>query len=347
MSHTLARRAATTLAAAALAVTGVLTTAPSASAAPADRSVDWLAGQLDGGLMYNAQFDFNDYGLTADAGYALIEVGGQGRKVQQVRRALADDVNSWTTGVDFGSDAVFAGSVAKALVFAAEAPRARPRSFGGVDLVERMESQVSTDVGTAGRVAGTNTIGQAFAARGLTVTGADRAPAVTAYLLQQQCREGYFRLGFSEADAPAQGCEASGGEADFDATALAVLNLQAVPAPSPTVRAAVDTALDWMVAQQRRNGSFGGGAATESSNTNSTGLAAWALGQDRRCRPAAQAASWVEGLRLDNGAIAYDRPALRSARDGGITTRTRDQFRRATSQAAPGLEYRRVRTCRA
>ena len=113
------------------------------------------------------------------------------------------------------------------------------------------------------------------------------------------------------------------------------------------MQASVDAALDWMRAQQRRNGSFGGGAPTRGANANSTGLAAWALGQDQRCRPASRAATWVEGVRRPNGAIALDRAALRDARSVGITVSTRDQFRRATAQAAPGLEYLRVKACRA
>jgi hypothetical protein len=349
MSRTLLRRAGITLATGALAVTGALTSAPTASAAPADDAAGWLASELRGGLMFNDQFDFDDYGLTADAGFALIEVGGKARKVKQVRQALAANVDSWTTGVDFGSDDVYAGSVAKALTFATEAPRARPRSFGGVDLVERLEARVSdtgrlADSGTPDYA---NTIGQAFAVRGLHAAGSGEAAAATSFLLQQQCRQGYFRLSFSAPDAADQGCDAAGGEADLDVTALALLNLQAVDGPTRAVKRATAAGLAWVADQQRRNGSFVGTGPTAVPNTNSTGLAAWALGQAGRCRPAAAAAGWVRGFQLANGAIAYDRPSYRAALGDGVTPQTRDQFRRATAQAAPGLEYLRVKACRA
>ncbi|VXB84071.1 hypothetical protein [Nocardioides sp. AX2bis] len=346
MSRTLLRRAGITLATGALAVTGVLTSAPTASAAPADDAAGWLGGQLKGGVMYNPDFGgFNDYGLTADAGFALIEVGGKDRKVQQIRKGLQANVDSWTTGVDFGSDDVYAGSVAKALAFATEAPKARPRSFGGVDLVERLEARV-TDAGRlsdSGAEDYANTIGQAFAVRGLTETGSSEAGAATSFLLQQQCAEGFFRLDFSAPGAADQGCDAAGGEADLDVTALALLNLQEVDDPTRAVKRATASGLAWVADQQRRNGSFAGSGPTAVPNANSTGLAAWALGEAGRCRPAAKAASWVRGLQLGNGAIAYDRAAA----DAGVTPQTRDQFRRATAQAAPGLEYLRVKACRA
>ena len=39
------------------------------------------------------------------------------------------------------------------------------------------------------------------------------------------------------------------------------------------------------------------------------------------------------------GAIAYDHAALKYAKSHGITGPNRDQWRRATAQAAPGLQY--------
>ncbi len=286
------RRAGLGLAAGALVATGGLVAPGAAQAAPADPSAGWLAGQLKDGLMYNSQFDFNDYGLTADSGYALIEVGGRRAAVAEMRDALAPKVDSWTTGVDFGSSDVYAGSVAKALVFAQQAPQARPRSFGGVNLVRRMENRVSTDAPSVGRIEDkgardyANTIGQAFAVRGLSVAGSALAQSATAFLLQQQCDGGYFRLSLGDAGEATQGCEADGGAPDPDTTSLALLNLQAVPDPDPAVRASIRSGLTWLAGQQRANGSFGGGSSTESSNTNSTGLAAWTLGQGGRCAKA-------------------------------------------------------------
>ena len=335
----------------AVGLTGTLAAAPAANAAAEDSSASWLAGQLQGGLMYNPQFGgFNDYGLTADTGFALADVGGQPRAVRQLRNALQRNVDSWTTGVDFGSSDIYAGSTAKALVIAEETG-VNPRRFGGRNLVRRMSRLVLREGATEGRIRDrseadyANTIGQGFAVQGLRRANSPLAGAATRYLLEQQCDGGFFRLYFLEESAPDQSCGAD-GTPDLDATALTVLSLQALPRQGKAVRGAIGDATAWMVSVQEDDGSFGGGPSTSEPNSNSTGLAAWALGQARFCRPAAKAARWVNQLRFRSGAIAYDQAAYDQARDSGITRQTRDQFRRATSQAAPGLTYGRLRACR-
>lgn len=343
----------------------VLTGAGAAQAAPEDRSSSWLTHQLTDGLVHNDQYDFDDYGLTADTAFALAAVGGERATLRQVRRALAAHVDSWTTGVDFGSDDVYSGSVAKAVV-AAQVTGADPRSFGGVDLVKRLQQRVSTDRPTAGRLQDksstdyANTIGQAFAARGLAVAGSTKAGKALDFLLQQQCSAGFFRLQFANASAARQGCDAGTRKQsapDTDVTALAVLNLKQIPHPSRAVRVAAADAIGWLKQHQQDNGSFGGGPATEASNTNSTGLAGWALGESGACDAAAKAAHWVKRFQVsgdvagtplagEKGAIAYDRGSFAAAETDGIGTTERDQWRRATSQAAPSLMNLRVSSCR-
>src|SRR4051794_29596439 len=83
-----------------------------ASAAQPGSAGNWLEKQLTKGLIHNDVFGFDDYGLTADTGIALAAVGGHHRAVAQIKRALARHVDSWTTGADFGSDDIYAGSVA-------------------------------------------------------------------------------------------------------------------------------------------------------------------------------------------------------------------------------------------
>lgn len=352
----------------AVAATGVVvatTLTTTAQAAPADRADRWLQRQLTDGVIHNAQYDFDDYGLTADVGIAL-DALNERRAVRRIARALDDHVDSWTTGADFGSpDDVYAGSVAKALVLAQSAER-NPRRFGGVDLVERLEERVSTTKPYVGRIQDSgaqdyaNTIGQAFAAVGLADARSDRARHALRFLLRQQCDAGWFRLNFAPTDARRQGCEGGGEELsvpDTDVTALSLLILDNLPRKPRRVRRAIDNATDWLVGEQKRNGSFGGGTSTRGSNTNSTGLAAWALGDSGTCRPAVRAAKWVRKRQVrgkvrgtpyagEKGAIAYDRAAFRAGRDEGITTETRDQWRRATSQAAPGLRFTSLRRCR-
>ena len=339
----------------------VVTAAGPASAAPADLSGGWLSRQLADGLVHNEQYGFDDYGLTADTAFALAAIGGHRSHLDDIGTALAGKVDSWTTGVDWGSDDVYAGSVAKALVVA-QVTGVPARDFGGVNLVQRLNGRVSTAAPTVGRIedrtSGTdfaNTIGQAFAARGLARAGSGKADEAVRFLLKQQCEAGYFRLNFAPADRRKQGCDAgtaAESAPDTDVTALAVLNLDALPrrATSNAVRVAVADATAWLKRAQKRNGSLGGGTATEASNANSTGLAAWALGETGSCRKAREAARWVNSLQVrgdvsgtplagERGGIAYDRAAYDSAQQDGIGTAERDQWRRATTQAAPGLRY--------
>ena len=342
------------------------TFAAPAQAAPDDLGGRWLERQLTDGLVHNDQFDFDDYGLTADVAFGLDAIGGQRATVRRIGNALAPHVDSWTTGADFGMpDDVFAGSVAKAVVLAQTAGK-DPRDFGGVDLVARLETRVSDQSPTVGRIQDqgaqdfANTIGQSFALTGLAAAGSSRTGDVRRFLLLQQCDAGWFRLNFSKKSSLEQSCE-FGGKAtrkpDTDVTAFALMALRSLPDPGKRVRAAVDNATDWLFASQEKNGSFGGGPATEGSNSNSTGLAAWALGQAGACRSAAKAAGWVRDRQVrgdvkgtpyagEKGGIAYDRAAKAAGAEDGITTETRDQWRRATAQAVPALSYLDAARCR-
>ena len=204
------------------------------------------------------------------------------------------------------------------------------------------------DVSTSGDFA--NTIGQSFAATGLSNAGADAGRPVLKFLLKQQCSNGYFRLDFSDKSAADQSCDGAGPTApDTDATALAVINLLSLEHPSPKARAAVGKAVQWLRKTQRGRRQLRRWSLHRGSNTNSTGLASWALASAGYCPNAGRAARWVAKLTVSEdvtgklasqvGAIAYDRKALRAAQQSGITQGTRDQWRRATAQAAPALLY--------
>lgn len=345
----------------------VTTMAAPAEAAPEDRAAHWLVKQLNADhLIYNNQYDFTDYGLTADVVFALDYVGGHRGTVADSAASLAKNVDSWTTGVDFGSDDVYAGSVAKAVLVAQTAGR-NPGKFGGVNLIKRLNARVSDTAPYVGRIEDkseygdyANTIGQAFAAAGLAEAGSNRAADVRRFLLKQQCSEGFFRLDFADKSQPRQGCDAGTAEEsapNTDVTALAVVLLETLPKQGKAVRRAMADAVSWLKDVQKRDGSFGGGTTTEGSNTNSTGLAAWALGESSACRAAVKAARWVRDLQVsgkvagtplagEKGAIAYDRAAMEAAEARGITAETRDQWRRASSQAAPALTFTTLRRCR-
>ena len=347
-----------------LAVTaGLVATAPTASAAPQPgtpgASATWLTQQLTRGVIHDEQYDFDDYGLTADTGFALAAIEGQSPALRKLRKALGKHVRSWTTGVDFGSTDVYAGSTAKALVFA-QTTGADRKSFGGVNLAKQLEALVTASGAAKGRIHDqstddyANTIGQAYAANGLSAAGSPKAKSAITFLLKQQCSKGYFRLYFADASAADQGCDGAPKAErapDTDATALAVVQLLSIEKPNRKVRAAVGDAITWLRHAQEADGSFGGGPATEASNANSTGLAGYTLAQAGYCPAASRAAAWVAKLQVTGdlagtplegefGAIAYDGKALSAAKKRGIGVEQRDQFRRATAQAAPVLLYR-------
>jgi hypothetical protein len=363
MKHTSLRRLGAVAVSVALAVGATITGAsPAQAGAPQDQATRWLAKQLTDGVVHNDDFGFDDYGLTADVGFALAAIGDHEATVKDIRHALAKHVQSWTTGADFGTSDVYAGPTAKAVVFAEVAGK-NPDSFGGVDLIKQLSRRVSNEEPIVGRIEDkstsgdfANTIGQALAAQGLAFADSRKADEVIAFLLKQQCHEGWFRLNFTENKSKKnQTCDGGNPKTssvpDTDATALALLSLLALPHHSRAVNRAIDNATDWLVGHQERNGSFGGGPATEAPNTNSTGLAAWALGSAGACRVAQDAADWVYGLQLtsvkrENGAIAYDKAAYQAANAAdGIDESSRDQYRRATAQAAPALVYVASDTC--
>ncbi|MEZ5097894.1 MAG: hypothetical protein R2731_18550 [Nocardioides sp.] len=355
--------------AAVTALTTVLTMAPAHAAVPPDQSAaDWLAGQLTAGLVHNDQYGFDDVGLTLDVALALDQIGGHDTTLAEIDTAVQPKVAGYTTGVDWGSDDIYAGATAKAVVFA-HAVGADPASYGGSDLLAQLRGRVATADPIRGRLedgAATdyaNVIGQAYAVRALDPAGGRKARLTLRYLLKQQCAGGYFRLSFTKAKRAAdQTCDGGNprkvSTPDTDATALALLALLSVRDPNVRVDAAVQDAARWLRQTQGRSGGFGGGPSTEKANTNSTGLAGWALAEAGSCKRAAKAAGWVVRFQVgapeagtllatEVGAVAYNRAAWRAGKADGITVETRDQWRRATAQAAPVLGDLPVAACRA
>ena len=276
----------------------------------------------------------------------------------RARAALSQHVDSYTTGVDFGSTAEFAGADAKLLVLAQQTGGGA-RDFGGTNLVSRLNDRVIDAGASQGRIqdvvdlpnAGpdsANVIGQIFAARGLLQVDGSKAASVLKFLLAQQCGNGFFRLNFNEdKDAAVQGCT-PGDDADTDVTALAVVQLSAVAKGHPGLKRAIADAVDWLKRHQHENGSFGGTGPTAAGNANSTGLGGWALMTAGKCARARGAAGRLARLQVtgdlsgtplagERGAIAYNHAAKKAAKHDGIDDATRDQWRRATSQAAPAL----------
>jgi hypothetical protein len=348
------RRAGAALVASALAASLVAVGSPAGavpSSSPAGHGATWLAKQLDRkGLIYNRQFKFNDYGLTADTVLGLDAIGGHKKDVRHARHALARHVRGYTGK----KGERYAGPMAK-LTVVAQQTGGGARHFGGVNLVKRLAHLVATDAPIAGRIEDrssfgdfANTIGQIFAVRALVRAHHPSGQVALRFLLRQQCRAGFFRLNFdSDKTARHQGC-GKGDPADTDVTALAVVELARAAHGHGKLDKALAKATRWLKRHQKANGSFGGGPSTARANANSTGLAGWAFLTEHRCRAARHAAGWLDRLQVrghlagtplagERGAIAYDRATLRAARRDGIDKSARDQWRRAGAQAAPGL----------
>jgi hypothetical protein len=336
------------------------TAASSATADPdaLDAGAQWLTAQLTDGVVHDEQYDFDDYGLTADLALSLDAVGGHDDVVQTISAQLARHVADYTQP-GFGT-LVSAGGTAKTLLVA-QAAGADPTSYGGTDLVAQLEKTVAADGAAQGRIEDklekgnkdaadySNVVGQSLAVAALDAAGSDSASSVRDYLLKQQCDEGWFRLSFpADPAAPDQTCDGDKTSApDVDATAYAVLALQAID--DDAVADQVDTAVAWLLSVQDDDGSFEGAGPTAVPNVDSTGLAGRALAGAGETDAAEQAASWTVRHQVvagcgryddgDAGAIAYDDAALRGGQKGGITPKTVGQFRRATVDSLPVLQW--------
>ncbi|MGH3357677.1 MAG: hypothetical protein ACRDO7_02660, partial [Nocardioidaceae bacterium] len=248
------------------------------AAAPARRAAHWQAGELTGGLIHNDQFDVDDYGLTIDSLFALDAAKVAPKKRHRIVRALRGNVGSY---VGDGSGGTYAGAVAKMLV-AAEAARAKPRAFGGVNLVKRTRSLIDDAGADKGRlkddVTGgsdfSNLIGQGYALQGLAATHA-AVPSVKRFLLKQQCAAGYFRISYNDATTnPKLRCATAKPKnraPDLDATALAVAAMTSARHDGVAgLRKPIAKAARWLHRKQRANGAFRAGTPA-AANANSTG----------------------------------------------------------------------------
>lgn len=350
------------LAAVALAATTLAAAQPAGAATPVpptQLAADWSAGQLADGLVmgqYGA-----DVGLSVDAGLAF-DALGRTADANRVADAIADRLVTSETNPygyvasdeydDDGNlvEGYYANATAKAAAFTQRVGRDAATAYAAVDLIDQLEdltddaSGLIADVSVYGNYE--NTIGQAFAVEALTSAASEEASAATDALLAQQCPAGYFRF-----DLDAAACSADTAGVAPDTTALVVLSLLESGDTSTEVTSAITAATAWLQSVQLANGSFEGDASAPGSNSNSTGLAGWALGDAGRTASAAKAAAWVRSMQVADagacvsqaptGAIAYNAEDLAAARAGGIAGNAtiQDKWRRAAFQAAPVLSW--------
>lgn len=343
----------------AVALSTVLLTGTAFVAAPTQAATNdysssaagWLSRQLSGGLVHNGQYDFDDYGLSLDVFFALDALGSRPAAAASVLNAVDDDPGAY---IGSGTES-YAGATGK-LATAVELAGRNPRSFGGVNLVARLQQRVHT-AADAQRGRGTdqsqygdysNTIGQSFVVRGLSGARSNLSDEAVTFLVKQQCAAGFFREGMDSADFTCNGGTAAQSAPSVDATGFAVQALVAARSHGTKgLDRTIRRAAGWLARVQRSNGSFVGNGT---ANTNSTGLAATALSLAGRHGAAERAGAWVSRRQVtylvaannrrlshETGAIAYSSAQLATGRREGIVTDQRDQWRRATAQAAIGV----------
>ncbi|WBB91280.1 prenyltransferase/squalene oxidase repeat-containing protein [Verrucosispora sp. WMMC514] len=335
----------------------VVTAAPAPAHTVAARdAATWLAGEYTDGVL-PGPFSPQDWGLSIDGVIALAATGAAGPTRQAATAQIAAHVRSYNSYDDWGIEGFTDGGATAKLLYVASSAGADPTDFGGWDLRAETVALLS-GAGTGhqhGRITSrtteetgpdpSNTFDQSFAVLGLARSGGTPQETVD-FLIRQQCAAGGFRL-YPDADGvPSPSCDDQGNATlDVDSTAMAVQALLAADVAGADE--AAQRGADWLVAQQRVDGSFGGSGPTSGANSNSTGLAGQALAAAGRDAEAARAAEALAALQLttanggaaaaDAGAIAYASDALAEAVRDGIAESFRDQWRRATAQALLGL----------
>lgn len=346
-------------------------------AADPDSAARWLGDQLDDGVMsavYEGKAS-PDYGLTADVLLALVNLDAEAADRTAILTALEANVDAYI-GADTEAYAGATGKLATAVQAAGGDPlafgdqnlveKAQARLVTSGD-----EAGRATDASSFGDFS--NTIGQSWVIRGLAggkASAAELEP-VTSYLLRQQCEDGAFRSNMFTVAAPAveddpstdwddampevlpvdRDCGEITTEGDdeltVDATALGIQALLASQAAgSKDLQDDIDEGVEWLLDQQAEDGSF---KNDDIANTNTTGLAAATLRSVGEADAADRAADWIashqvtdetaekDTLSAEQGAIAFDQDSLKQGESAGITDATRDQWVRATAQAAVGV----------
>lgn len=336
---------------AAVALAPVLMAAPAeATPAQAASTTSWLADQLPAGSIAQSS-GYPDYGLTIDFALGFLGNGTEQASVEKIFDALAQPAtfSSYTTGDDFVDasqyseieDSQYANATSK-LAAAVQLAGRDATAFGGHDLIAEVEQVTADDGPSVGRIKDvsaygdySNSIGQSFAVRALSTAGSDEATAAADYLVKQQCDSGVFSISMTDA-----GCT-TGGTPSVDTTAFAIDALVVAREQGYTgAQAAITRAVAYLVGVQATDGSF---ADNGTANTNSTGLAAWALDTAGESAAAERAGDFVADLQrptgADAGAIAFDRAAFAAAPAGGISDTARPQWIRASAQAVLGLTH--------
>ena len=247
--------------------TAPVTTEPVAAAG------GWLVTQFENGTHLPApdgdHFDqkygatyYPDYGAEADVIFGLAAAKVGAAKIATALDYLRRHVAAYA---GFGDPhGPYDGSIGK-LALAVIVAGQDPRHFGGSDLIAKLvadECPAQSSKCTPGSAAGIySSISESFVL--LAEARADQQPTPRAveYLLSLQCSSGGFTSGVKPC---------AHGAADADATAYAIMALQAVGGRS----SAVQRATHWLAGQRTPRGYW---ISQKQPNVNTTGLAAAAL----------------------------------------------------------------------
>ncbi|MFN2523103.1 MAG: prenyltransferase/squalene oxidase repeat-containing protein, partial [Mycobacteriales bacterium] len=254
---------------------------------------------------------YTDYGRSLDAAIALLAAGGHddllGRTLTSV--ATADAVTSYT-GAGVGGE-TYAGATAK-LAFVIAATGGDANNVGGVKLLDQLRSLVGSDGRVADKSAYGNFAGlfaQAFAVLAFDTAGVAQPSGLVQGLTSAQCANGSFPLYFTKSGETCTG--------SVDATGLV---LQALAAVDLGTSSQATAARDWLLGQQKADGSFPGEAPVNSTGYAAAGLLA--VGAD-----ISKAQSYLVSQQQSDGGLARGAGAPGS-----------DLF--ATAQALPALAGR-------
>ncbi len=318
----------------ALMIGGLGFTAPATAATPnqaATAAVSWLQGEInDNDLLGSTATP--DLTATLQMGVGLSRTALAPSLLTRLKNGMDAQVADY---VGTSGDAAKAGRVALAASFYARA--GDPANADGLDLVSQLEAVVDDSTGALATSWGDEDLfNQSSAVDALHQAGSDEAAQATDYLVIRRCTEagwGYW-------------LDATTCISDVDTTALAITAL-ADQKSAPDVAAAIAEGSAWLAAQAATDGSYGlvEGDWPVPYNTNSTGLAAWALAQGGQNAVAAKAATWVrahqvglvcdQGLASETGAITYSDEALEQDLKPGLASRS--EVVSATAQAFPAL----------
>ena len=334
---------------------------------PPNQATVWLKGQLQGNVLVRTPTTTpasTDFAASFDAATSLAVLGDTAT-ASAIRDALAPQIATWT-GLAAGSNA---NALART-VWTVRALGGDPTTYGATNKVTELRDQVNAlptaptvpgpDAGklfddtaaptTAGPV---DVIGQAYAAGAFAreLPADPVTPYVTSYLLKQQCIQGagFFTQAFAASGAT---CDSTLTKtASVEATAAAVVALTPRVA-DPTIKAAYDKAVGWLVSVQQSNGRWTPTGTDGPGDAVTTGIAAYAVSLAGRAGPASQAAVWLRGQQLVNagtcpgypaadlGAVALDTPSFDTAPTTAISSSPARQasFRRSTARAVGALK---------